>query len=134
IARDLHDHVIQRLFATGLTVQSIAGQVPGAAGERLAAQVDAIDETIRQIRTAIFSLTNTAPGHDRSVRARLLQTVDEIAPLLASAPALRLRGPLDTAVDPGLADDLDAGVREALTNVARHAQATSASVDILVEQ
>lgn len=132
IARDLHDHVIQRLFATGLTVQSVSSQVPPAQAERLSAQVDAIDETIRQIRTAIFSLTTVSPGTGRSVRTGLLQTIDEVSRLLAEPPAVRLHGPIDAGIDTALAEDLDAVLREALTNVARHARATTVQVDILV--
>lgn len=132
IARDLHDHVIQRLFATGLTVQSVSAQVPPTQAQRLSAQVDAIDETIRQIRTAIFSLTTVSPGTGRSVRSGLLQTIDEVSRLLAEPPAVRLRGPIDAGIDAALAEDLDAVLREALTNVARHARATTVQIDLLV--
>lgn len=130
IARDLHDHVIQRLFAAGLTVQSVlSGRVPDPAG-RLSRVVDDIDETIRQIRTSIFAL-QTQPGRS-SVRAQLLETLDDVSVTMDHDPRMRFEGPIDTMVEPRLVDDLQAVLREAVTNAARHAKANSVEVEIQV--
>jgi len=130
IARDLHDHVIQRLFAAGLSIQSVAGSVRDAATrERLARVVSDVDDTIRQIRTTIFELRgSTVPGG--TIRTRLLEVIGEIRPVLGFDPHVRFSGPVDSAVPEDLVDDLTAVLREALTNVARHAQAGSVDVDI----
>jgi signal transduction histidine kinase len=131
IARDLHDHVIQRLFAIGLTVQSVAAAGPGPVENRLQRAVEDLDETIRQIRTSIFALRE-----DRvtaaSVRSRALGLLDELAPLLGLRPDVSFVGPLDTLLDAGVIDDIEAVLREALTNVAKHAQAHAVTVVIAV--
>jgi signal transduction histidine kinase len=134
IARDLHDHVIQRLFAAGLSVQSVAGAL---SGDRLAGRlndvVSGIDDTIRQIRTSIFQLSGQQLGpQSAAVRTRVLAVVDEVTPLLGFEPRLRFGGPIDTAVSEDIADDVVAVVREALTNVARHAQAARAETALTV--
>jgi signal transduction histidine kinase len=129
IAADLHDHVIQRLFATGLSLQALAATLgPGRATDRVLQNVRDLDTTIGQIRTAIFQLQQTAeaaPG----LRARVLDVVADMAPALGHEPALRFSGVLDTLPD-AVADDLLAVLREALTNAARHARATSTDVEL----
>jgi signal transduction histidine kinase len=133
IARDLHDHVIQRLFAIGLTVQSVAGSMGAdAPGARLSRVVDDIDETIRQTRTSIFQLRGPLGPETATVRARLLAIADEVSGLLGFAPRLRFVGPVDSLVGESVAEDLTAVLREALTNVARHARATQIEVDVAV--
>jgi len=131
IARDLHDHVIQRLFATGLTIQSVAA---GAGSEkdagRLSAAVGDIDETIRQIRTTIFRLRGSLMPNSSGVRAKVIEIVDETKSMLGFEPNLRFDGPVDSTVPDGVAGELLAVVRESLTNVARHAQATAVDVAI----
>ncbi|MGI8879394.1 MAG: GAF domain-containing protein [Jatrophihabitans sp.] len=125
IARDLHDHVIQRLFAAGLTAQSAAAGLPeGDRTEKLGRVVSGIDETIRQIRTSIFQLRGQLGPETGSVRTRLLGVVAEVAPALAFQPRVRFTGPIDSVVPEPVVEDLVAVVREALTNVARHANAT----------
>ena len=129
IARDLHDHVIQRLFGAGLTVESVAaglGEDPRA--PRLAQVVDDIDETIRQIRTSIFQLRGTLGPHSGAVRAHLLVIVAELAPLLGFSPRVDFSGPIDALVSEAVLDDVSAVVREGLANIARHAHAGSATV------
>jgi signal transduction histidine kinase len=130
IARDLHDTVIQRLFAIGLSLQStlrLAGD--DLVKERLLAAIDDLDTTVREVRTAIFELhTVRLPG--RSIRQELIQLCSESARGLGFEPVIRFNGPLDTAVDDSLADELFAVLREALTNIAKHAQATSAEVSV----
>ena len=134
IARDLHDHVIQRLFATGLGIQSLAA---AAASEELAGRLSGavgdIDETIRQIRSSIFQLRGALSPAGRGVRARTLDIVDAIRPLLGFAPQVRFAGPVDSAVPEAVVDDLLAAVRELLTNVARHADASRAELEIRVD-
>ena len=127
IARDLHDTVIQRLFATGMSLQGVLNLVSGPAADRVARAVDDLDATITEIRTTIFGLRHS--GDDtNSVRAQVLELVGESAVHLGFRPRVALDGPVDTAVTPGVADHLLPVVREALSNVARHAQATTAEV------
>jgi two-component system, NarL family, sensor histidine kinase DevS len=131
IARDLHDHVIQRLFAAGLTVQSVAaGAVSDSGAGRLSTVVDDLDETIRQIRTTIFELRGPLAPQTSMLRGQVIGVVDDIAPLLGFTPALRFTGPVDTVVPEDVGPDLIAVVREALSNIARHAKATAAAVEI----
>ena len=131
IARDLHDHVIQRLFATGLTVQSVAsGLGTDDRATRLNRVVSDIDETIRQTRTSIFQLRGPLGPETGTVRARLLAVAAEISPLFSFEPQVRFSGPIDAVVPESVADDLVAVLREALTNAARHAHASSVDVDV----
>lgn len=131
IARDLHDHVIQRLFAAGLSVQSVAGGLAGdARAERLDRVVGDIDETIRQIRTSIFQLRGRLGPQTGIVRSRLLAVVAEVTPLLDFEPGVSFAGPIDSVVPEDVLEDLIAVVREALTNTARHARASRAEVTL----
>ena len=128
IAGDLHDHVIQRLFATGLSLQSIAATVNDEIIEqRLTRTVDELDETIQQIRSTIFGLRENSSG---SLRGGALAVVDQLAPVLSVRPDIQLVGPLDTVVDDAIVGDVEAVLRESLTNVARHAQASKIRVRI----
>ena len=129
IARDLHDHVIQRLFAVGLSLQGMAAKAnESAIRERLAQAVEELDETISQIRTTIFDLHDTIP--DNRLRSRVKAVVEELEPVLGVQLELTWSGPLDTLVDSSLITDVEAVVREALTNVARNAQASTLRVTI----
>ena len=130
IAADLHDHVIQRLFATGLSLQALASTLgPGRAGQRVLAAIADLDATIAQIRTSIFALQQNPQTPPRGLRARLLDVVTEVTPALGFAPAVRFSGLLDGLPDQ-TAEDLLAVLREALTNIARHAHAHTADVDL----
>jgi signal transduction histidine kinase len=123
IARDLHDHVVQRLFAAGLNIQSVCAMIgPGAASDRLSDQVDEIDATIRQIRHTIFGLHVTR-SRPVGVRARILEVITAATVTLAGPPEVSFRGPLDLLVSGALCDDVVAVVREGLTNIGRHAAA-----------
>jgi signal transduction histidine kinase len=129
IARDLHDLAIQRLFATGMTLQSAGRFIEHAgAAERVQRAVDDLDETIKIIRSTIFGLRtredDTAPG----LRARAVRAVGEAAPVLGFAPSVRMEGLLDTHVPRETADHVVAVLSEALTNIARHARADRAEV------
>lgn len=129
IARDLHDTVVQRLFASGMSLQAALGVMqadPGAAAARVEGVVDDLDETIRHIRSAIFSLEVRDAGH--SIREKVLATCREAAGPLGFAPRTAFDGPVDTSIGPSLTADVVATLREALTNVARHADATAADV------
>jgi signal transduction histidine kinase len=130
IARDLHDVVIQRLFAAGMQLQT-AGQlaVRPEVQERIDRVVDDLDTTIRDIRGAIFELRGSAPG---SVRADLRRIVDEARASLGFRPQLRIDGPVDTAVPEDARTSLFAVLREALSNVARHARASAVNVAVTV--
>jgi signal transduction histidine kinase len=134
IARDLHDLVIQRLFAIGLgleglsrltTQPELAGQVTGFVRD--------LDRTIRDVRNSIFSLQEPAEAH-AGVRSDLLRMAQDSAGMLGFEPRISFDGPLDAAVAGPVRSDLLATVREALSNVARHAEASSASVEVFVDR
>ncbi len=128
IARDLHDLVIQRLFATGLHLQ---GARRTATGDDIKARLDDavadLDVTIRDIRSTIFDLQLP---HDASLRSELRGVVKEYVPVLGFTPLVRTSGPVDTAVAGVAGDQMLAVLREALSNVARHAQADAAVVEV----
>ncbi len=131
IARDLHDLAIQRLFASGLTLNSVLGRLtdrPELAG-RVQRVVDDLDDTIKTVRTTIYALRERDRADGRSgLRATLLSETDQAAETLGFSPALRMTGLLDTDVPAGHADQLPAVLREALSNAARHAHATAVEV------
>jgi two-component system, NarL family, sensor histidine kinase DevS len=135
IARDLHDLAIQRLFATGMTLQSTMRFVQHPeANERLLRAVDDLDETIKIIRTTIFGLRRreTEPRH-RGLRVRTAQAIEDTAPVLGFTPTLRTEGFVDTDVPPAIADEVIAVLGEALSNIARHAHATAADIQLTVK-
>jgi signal transduction histidine kinase len=131
IARDLHDLVIQRLYATGMSLQ---GAVPlitrPEVGDRVSSAVDALDETIREIRSAIFSLQSHGDMKRNGLRAKILEVVEEMTVPLGFAPSLRLVGPLDEDVPGEIGEQLLVALREALSNAARHAGASSVDVTV----
>ena len=135
IARDLHDTVIQRLFATGMSLQSTVRLVPtdpSAAARRIGDAVDDLDATIRQIRTTIFDLERSKASPD-SLRVRVLALAREAAGPLGFEPRVVLDGAVDTGVDAQVGTELLATLREALSNVARHARATRVDVEVVVD-
>jgi signal transduction histidine kinase len=130
IARDLHDLVIQRLFATGMQLQGLqmqAGRQDFA--DRLDKAVDDIDLTIKDIRGTIFELQRRGGA---SLRADIRSLVKEYTPLLGFTPAVRTQGPVDTAVPTQVQVELLAVLREALSNTAKHARADTVSVEVQV--
>jgi signal transduction histidine kinase len=131
IAQDLHDHVIQRVFAAGLTLQSVLRRVPDPeAQRRIRAVVLQLDETVRDIRTTIFDLHSTdEAGRDTSVRRRILDVVTETAGRELQ-PTVRMSGAVDSLVPADLAADLEAVTREAVSNAARHAGAAHVTVTL----
>ncbi|HLM63094.1 MAG TPA: GAF domain-containing protein [Acidimicrobiales bacterium] len=134
IARDLHDTVIQRLFATGLLLQGAHRLTarPEVA-DRIQQAVDDLDITVRHIRSVIFELQPVSASGD-SVRRELLAVAIEEARALGFDPVVRFDGPVDTAVDPELSGHLLNTVREALSNIVRHADAQRAEVDVTVSE
>ncbi len=131
IARDLHDLVIQRLFATGLQLQGARRiAVSDEVADRIDSAVTELDLTIRDIRSTIFELQR---GHDVSLRGDVRALVKEYTPTLGFTPAVGTSGPLDTGVRKELGEQLLAVLREALSNVARHADASAATVEVEVD-
>jgi PAS domain S-box-containing protein len=130
IARDLHDLVIQRLFAAGLTLQSLANTVPDAgARDRINTVIDDLDITIRDIRTTIFTLSSARVATG-GVRDALVDVAREAQHSLGFEPAIRFEGPVDNLVSDELAVQVVAVAREALSNAARHAQAGSVVLEL----
>jgi len=134
IGRDLHDTVIQRLFATGLSLQAAQRKLddPDAVHERLERAVDDIDGIVREIRATIFALQSSGDT-ERGVRARVLEVVEELSKVLPRAPRVRFDGPIDTVVGPQVGDHLVPVVREALTNVAKHAAADDVELELAAD-
>ena len=135
IARELHDTVIQRLFATGLALQGTArllGADPEAARSRIELAVDDLDLTVKYIRSAIFELEGSSVAVSGS-RRQLLDVIDEAAESLGFEPRVLIDGPLDSGIGDSLAADVVATLREALTNVARHAQAGRVDIEVVVD-
>jgi signal transduction histidine kinase len=128
IARDLHDHVIQQVFAAGLVIQATASRVRDPeAVTALQEVVGNLDDAIKQIRVSIFQLQPPVLG---GLRSAVLDVVSEVQPGLGIGPRLDLDGPLDAVATPDLVSDVTAVVREALVNVARHARASSVVLSI----
>ena len=127
VALDLHDRAIQRIFGAGLTLQSLAGGVQDEGlSDRLVSVIAELDDTIGEIRSSIFNLTVV----DRSsgIRSQVTGLLREMGELLGFDVRVIFEGPVDTAISDDVADHVLAIIREALTNVARHAQATEASL------
>ncbi len=134
IARDLHDHVIQQLFGTGLELQSVAGSLGSmpqkVAADRIIASVENLDASISQIRTIIFALSAHTDEARNTVRHWIIDLAKELTPGLGSAPRLTFAGPVDLIVTDEMATDVVAVTREALMNVIKHAGAEHTSVSL----
>ena len=130
IARDLHDLVIQRLFATGMQLQGLRmlADRPELV-DAIDDAVDNIDTTIKDIRGTIFELHGR---QDASLRGNVRRLVKEYVPALGFAPSVRTAGPVDTAVPDEVQVELLAVLGEALSNVAQHARAKHAAVELEV--
>jgi signal transduction histidine kinase len=133
IARDLHDHVIQQLFGTGLELQNIASALPmGPLSDRISQSVTHLDASISQIRTIIFALSTRTDESRGGIRHRLIDLANELGAALPAAPAVSFAGPVDLVVTEDLAADVLAVVREGLANVIKHAAATQVAVSLSV--
>ena len=132
IAMDLHDTVIQQLFAIGLSLQGTARMIDDQEpADRLQAAVDDLDLTIKQIRSAIFALGRSVSTPTTGTRDKILAVLAEASRSLDTEPHVHLEGPIGTALSDQQSDDLLAALRELLTNVARHASARNVSVAVV---
>lgn len=133
IARDLHDFVIQRIFAAGIGLEGVATAVaqPELA-RRLQLITDELDAAVREIRSSIFTLRRR-PGMAGSLRGELLDVVAQTAESLGFTPTMSFDGPVDTVVTDHVAEHMLAVLREGLSNVARHAHATAVDVAVTAE-
>ena len=131
IARDLHDTIIQELFATGMSLQAIVGRVEDdVVGKRLMGAIDALDDSIRRIRTVIFGLSaHSAWG--RGLRGEILKVAKDEAPALGFEPAVTFEGTVDALEEPH-ASHVVGLIREAISNTARHARSSAASIAVTV--
>jgi signal transduction histidine kinase len=131
IARDLHDRVIQRIYAVGMSLQG-AARLPerDLVVERVSKAVDELDDTITQIRSAIFELGDAALPD--GLRQAIVRLSDEMAATLGSRPELRFEGPIDNTVPQAVGDNVLAVVREGLTNAGKYAEASRYFVTLVV--
>ncbi len=132
IARDLHDHVVQRLFAVGMALQAASRSITDTTAlDRIGESIEELDATIRDVRSTIFSLAlRTDDRVGTSTRARLLDVTSLAAQGLGFQPRLQFDGPVDTRVPEELVPDALAVVREGLSNAARHARASRVEVRV----
>ncbi|MGZ4760849.1 MAG: PAS domain-containing sensor histidine kinase, partial [Ilumatobacteraceae bacterium] len=130
IARDLHDTVIQRLFGEGLKLLATMSLVDDQAKPRIQSTIDGLDQTIKELRLAVFSLQGGEP-QPAGLRGRLLATLTEATTGLACEPRLQFEGPIET-IDNTIAEQLIPVLREALSNIARHANARNVRVAVAV--
>jgi PAS domain S-box-containing protein len=131
MARDLHDRVIQRIFAAGMALQTAASmsRSPGATA-RIEAVVRDLDATIDELRETIFALRRH-PREDAGLRYRLMSITEEITPVLGFSPEVTLQGPVDQVTE-GLARQVLSVCREALSNIARHTAASEVAITLSV--
>jgi signal transduction histidine kinase len=131
IAGDLHDHVIQRLFATGMSLQGTVRRITDpTVRRRVSRAVEQLDETVREIRTSIFDLHTTGSDNSASLRRRMLDIVDELSADTDVSPSVRISGAVDTVVPDSLATHATAVLREAVSNAIRHSHAGSIVVTV----
>ncbi len=128
LARDLHDHVIQRLFGMGLALQSLAARVSPDIAAGLQRQVSEADEIISEVRATIYALG--MGGSSRGIRDDIIALVGELHTTIGFDLDVSFDGPVNTAISETVADHLMAIVREAVTNIERHAQATRATISL----
>jgi signal transduction histidine kinase len=132
LAGDLHDRVIQRIFGAGLKLQGIAGSLDDTmVSNRLGGVILDLDETIREIRSTIFELG--LMGTEEGIRAQVTALLEELSDLIGISVRPTFDGPVDTAISDEVAEHLLATLREAVTNIGRHAEATEATVVLSVE-
>lgn len=125
IARDLHDGVIQELFAAGLTLANVASASGDDATRTLEGVIERLDDSIRRLRSAVFQL------HPRGPRQDLRRIVEDAASVLGFEPDLVITGD-PSSLDPALRADVESVMRECLSNIAHHARASSASIHVTI--
>ncbi|MFC5286739.1 GAF domain-containing protein [Actinokineospora guangxiensis] len=131
IAHDLHDHVIQRLYASGMTLQGTLNRVTDPqVRSRLTRVVQQLDDTVREIRTTIFDLHTAGDDTGHSLRRRLMDAVTETVADSGITPTVRMSGAVDTLVPADIAEHAEAVVREAVSNAIRHAAPTEVVVTV----
>ncbi|TFV51997.1 ATP-binding protein [Blastococcus sp. TF02A_35] len=134
IARDLHDHVVQRIFATALALDRVGRSLEATApevAERIAERVDELDGTIARIRASIFELHGAEDASPDAVRRRLTEIVRSVTEGHGLRPALRVHNEVED-LPPDLVPDVVAVVRELVTNVVRHAAASRLTVTVAI--
>lgn len=129
IARELHDTIIQELFAVGLHLQSISGLTEGQVAGYVNQSIDSIDDIIRSIRTVIFDVSQPEL-REQGLRSAVIDLVADVTPSLGFEPQVMFRGPIDTAVPDSVVEHVLPTLREALTNVVKHAGANRVDVEI----
>ncbi|MEU6641554.1 GAF domain-containing protein [Saccharomonospora sp. NPDC046836] len=131
IAQDLHDHVIQRLFATGMSLQGTLRRITDPyARDRVQHSVEQLDRTVREIRTSIFDLHTSGSERPISLRRRLLDVAADLTTESAVSPAVRISGAIDTFVPPQIGAHAEEVLREALSNALRHSGGDEISVSV----
>jgi signal transduction histidine kinase len=132
LARDLHDTVIQRLFGAGLRLQGIAGAAREAdIARRMGTVIAEIDESITQLRSIIYALGLT--GGERDIRAKIITLLGDLVEVVGFEVRSSFDGAVDSAISDEIAEHLLIIVREAVTNIGRHARATEATVQVRVD-
>ena len=132
IARDLHDHIIQSLFAIGLSIDGVVGRASPDIASRLSQQVDEIDTTIRKIRNTIFNLSQPSLPGNTSFRARIHTMVRQLLGEHGIDYRVEFEGPIDSLVGSDHQSDIEAVLRETIANIVRHANAQHAAVAVRV--
>lgn len=132
IARDLHDTVIQRLFGEGLKLLGTMNIVDDRAQSRIQSTIDGLDQTIKELRMAVFSLQGGDTRQATGLRGRLLQTLTEASAGLDFEPRLQFDGPVET-IENDVAENLVPVLREALSNISKHARANNVRVGVMVD-
>ncbi|KJF21302.1 histidine kinase [Rhodococcus sp. ACPA4] len=135
IARDLHDNVIQRLFASGMSLQSTLpdSDLPDSARAIVTRSLEQLDQTVREIRTTIFDLQTPATADSTSLRRRLLDVIGDATAQSAVTPSVQFSGAIDTLVKAGIHPHAEAVLREGLSNVLRHAQADTITISVTAD-
>ncbi len=134
IARDLHDHVIQRLYATGMAMEGALPMIGKPDVEaRFRKSVEAMDATIKDIRAAIFALQTHGEDYRPNLREAIVGVIEDATALAGFAPSLRLGGKLNDQVSPETGEEMLSALREALSNAARHARASQIEVSVDVD-
>ena len=132
IAMDLHDTVIQQLFAVGLSLQATLRLLDSETAKRVQLAVDDLDTTIKRIRSTIFALDAPVQiAGAESVRRRVVALISEMTPTLRLEPRTFFDGAIDSLTDDHIADELLTVLREALSNVARHAEASEIEIHLI---